>query len=226
MCPVAGASTRIRSATPLRSICLTLPRTRMSRIPGMAPATTSTTRTTSRRLDIRRSPWSARYSRRASSGVIVRAWTVPGGHHRGRRPRPRRSSAPAAREDRPGVVEGPAVAEGGRRRPAGPRAPRPGPKGPSPAAMRARAATIVVFPTPPLPATIRTLLCLQKALTSMTDRSVVSSRCRTARRGSIEGPRTRQGPLRAMLMKKRAGPLVGPALRDYLSTWGVRPPGA
>ena len=41
VCPVAGASTRIRSATPLRSICLILPRTRMSLMPGMALATTS-----------------------------------------------------------------------------------------------------------------------------------------------------------------------------------------
>ena len=39
--PVAGASTRIRSAAPWRSRLFTLPRTRMSRMPGMAVATTS-----------------------------------------------------------------------------------------------------------------------------------------------------------------------------------------
>ena len=39
--PVAGASTRIRSATPSRSSCLTLPRTSTSRMPGMAVETTS-----------------------------------------------------------------------------------------------------------------------------------------------------------------------------------------
>ncbi len=82
--PVAGASTRIRSAMPLRSICLTLPRTRMSRMPGMAPATMSMIPEDSRRLDTRLSPWSARYSSRASSGVMVRARTVPGGMAWGR----------------------------------------------------------------------------------------------------------------------------------------------
>ena len=41
--------------------------------------------------------------------------------------------------------------------------------------MWARAATMVVFPTPPLPATIRTRLWLQKVLISMTPRSVVSA---------------------------------------------------
>ena len=64
---------------PLRSICLILPSTRMSRIPGMAPATMSTIPEDIRRLETRFSPWSARYSSRASSGVMVRACTVPGG---------------------------------------------------------------------------------------------------------------------------------------------------
>ena len=42
------------------------------------------------------------------------------------------------------------------------------------AALAHMAATMVVFPTPPLPATIRTRLCVQKVLISMTPRSVVS----------------------------------------------------
>ena len=79
VCPVAGASTSTRSASRFCSICLILPSTRMSRIPGMAPATRSMIPDDSRRLENRRIPWSSRYSRRASSGVIVRAWTVPGG---------------------------------------------------------------------------------------------------------------------------------------------------
>ena len=38
-------------------------------------------------------------------------------------------------------------------------------------AMRARADAIVVLPTPPLPATIRTRLCAQKVPTSMWGRA-------------------------------------------------------
>ena len=75
--PVAGASTTIRSATPSRSSCLTLPRTSTSRMPGMAVDTTSTTPELTSRLETRRRPWSSRYSTRASSGVIRRARTVP-----------------------------------------------------------------------------------------------------------------------------------------------------
>ena len=51
-----------------RSSCLILPRTRMSRMPGMAVATTSRAPDDTGRLEIRPMPWSARYSRRASSG--------------------------------------------------------------------------------------------------------------------------------------------------------------
>ena len=51
----------------------------MSRIPGMAPATRSMMPEAMSRLDTRRRPWSARYSSRASSGVMVRARTEPGG---------------------------------------------------------------------------------------------------------------------------------------------------
>ncbi len=50
----------------------------MSRIPGMAPATMSMIPDERSRFEKRFIPWSSRYSRRASSGVIVRAWTVPG----------------------------------------------------------------------------------------------------------------------------------------------------
>jgi hypothetical protein len=77
--PVAGASTSTRSATPLRSICLTFPSTRTSLMPGMAPDTRSTIPDDISRLDTRRRPWSAKYSMRASSGVMVRARTVPAG---------------------------------------------------------------------------------------------------------------------------------------------------
>ena len=38
-------------------------------------------------------------------------------------------------------------------------------------AMRAMAAAMVVFPTPPLPATIKTWLCAQKLTTSMSPRA-------------------------------------------------------
>ena len=99
MWPVAGASTRITSASRLRSICLILPRTRMSRMPGIAPATRSTMPVAMSRLDTRPRPWSARYSRRASSGVMVRARTEPAGTAESSSP----SSvvAPAARRTEP-----------------------------------------------------------------------------------------------------------------------------
>ncbi len=48
-------------------------------MPGIDPATRSTIPEDINRLDTRRRPWSARYSSRASSGVMVRARTVPGG---------------------------------------------------------------------------------------------------------------------------------------------------
>ena len=48
-------------------------------MPGIDPATRSTIPEDISRLDTRRRPWSARYSSRASSGVMVRARTVPGG---------------------------------------------------------------------------------------------------------------------------------------------------
>ncbi len=75
----------------------------MSRMPGMAPATRSTIPDDMRRLDTRRSPWSARYSMRASSGVMVRARTVPAGMGRARVRRPSRRSggAPAALRTEP-----------------------------------------------------------------------------------------------------------------------------
>ena len=44
----------------------------------MAPATMSMIPEDSSRLEKRFMPWSSRYSSSASSGVIVRAWTVPG----------------------------------------------------------------------------------------------------------------------------------------------------
>ena len=77
--PAAGASTTTKSTAPATpsvlacSICLILPSTRMSLIPGMAVAITSRVPVEVSRLDIRRMPWSSRYSRRASSGVRVRA---------------------------------------------------------------------------------------------------------------------------------------------------------
>ncbi len=165
--PVAGASTSTRSAMPLRSICLTFPRTRMSRMPGMAPATRSMIPEDSSRLEIRRSPWSARYSSRASSGVMVRARTVPLRDGRGVVHRLGIRIHPGRPEHRSGVVEGLGTAEGGGH----PRAAlelhhQDGE--PCWAARWASAATMVVLPTPPLPATIRTRLWLQKALMSMT----------------------------------------------------------
>ena len=48
--PAAGASSTMRSAAPLRSSCLTLPSTRMSRMPGAAVATTSSAPLATRRL--------------------------------------------------------------------------------------------------------------------------------------------------------------------------------
>ena len=42
---------------------------------------------------------------------------------------------------------------------------------PAPAAILARAALMVVLPTPPLPATTRTWLCAQKVPTSMLGRA-------------------------------------------------------
>ena len=71
--PAAGASRISRSAAVPRSSCLTLPSTRMSRIPGTAVATMSSAPVFTSRLEMRFIPLSPRYSRRASSGVSVRA---------------------------------------------------------------------------------------------------------------------------------------------------------
>ncbi len=46
-------------------------------MPGMAVATTSTTPEDTSLLETRWRPWSARYSRRASSGVMRRPLTPP-----------------------------------------------------------------------------------------------------------------------------------------------------
>ena len=91
--PVAGASTTIRSAAPSRSSCLTLPRTRTSRMPGMAVDTTSRTPECASRLDTRRRPWSSRYS---IERVVGRE---PPGPHRARRPAARPD--PAVRPAQP-----------------------------------------------------------------------------------------------------------------------------
>ena len=69
-------------------------------MPGMAPATMSMIPEDSSRLEIRRMPWSARYSSRASSGVMVRARTVPLGMVR-LMSSPSSASAPAARSTDP-----------------------------------------------------------------------------------------------------------------------------
>ena len=75
----------------------------MSRMPGMAVATTSSAPEDTRRFEIRFIPWSARYSSRASSGVIRRARTVP-------------PPGAACTPDEMGLVvaEGTGPAEGGR----------------------------------------------------------------------------------------------------------------
>ena len=54
----------------------------MSRIPGMAVATTSRAPDDTSRFEILFMPWSARYSSRASSGVMRRARTDPPARHR------------------------------------------------------------------------------------------------------------------------------------------------
>ena len=66
---------RARSGRPRRfcSSCLTLPRMRMSLMPGAAVATMSTAPLDTSRREMRLMPWSSRYSSRASSGVRVRA---------------------------------------------------------------------------------------------------------------------------------------------------------
>ena len=55
-CPVAGASTTIRSAAPASSSCFSLPRTSTSRIPGIAVAMTSSVPVWTSRLATLRSP--------------------------------------------------------------------------------------------------------------------------------------------------------------------------
>ena len=145
--PVAGASSSNRSAGSSRSSCFTLPSTRMSRIPGIAVATTSSAPEETRRLEKRFIPWSARYSSRASSGVILRAKTSPpdssrSDEHRSfvleravlpERQRQARLALELDHEHRQACV-GRHQREGG---------------------------ADVVLPTPPLPATMRTRLCWQ-----------------------------------------------------------------
>ncbi len=124
-------------------------------MPGIAVETTSTTPELTRRLETRRKPWSSRYSTKASSGVMRRARTVPcPGPRAGLKldfvvaqvlgqpegPRDARFPFQFDDEDR---APGHATPSGPVRRPS------------------------VVFPTPPLPATIRTWLCAQKIPTSM-----------------------------------------------------------
>ena len=128
-------------------------------MPGMAVATTSRTPDETSRLEIRCIPWSARYSSRASSGVMP-----PG-------PRPNRRSGPRLGQLADfAVAEGAGVAEGGG---------HPGfaleldhqDASPARAAIRASAAVIVVLPTPPLPATTSTRLWRQNAATSIPGRA-------------------------------------------------------
>ena len=70
--PAAGASKRMRSAAPARSSCFTLPRMRMSLMPGTAVETMSSAPEDMSRFETRAMPWSWRYSINALSGVSVR----------------------------------------------------------------------------------------------------------------------------------------------------------
>ena len=58
--PAAGASIMIRSAARSCSSAFTLPRTRMSFIPGTAEDTTSSAPERTSRFEMRRSPWFSR----------------------------------------------------------------------------------------------------------------------------------------------------------------------
>ena len=133
--PAAGASTMSRSATPDCSSCFTLPSTRMSRMPGTAVATTSIAPELTRRRESRRMPRSPRYSSNARSGESVRARTPgassPSSYSSGARPKH------AGSPDLPSTSTMSTLA-------------------PVRAAATARAALTVVFPTPPLPATMTT----------------------------------------------------------------------
>ena len=170
-CPVAGASTRIRSAAPWRSRLLTLPSTRMSRMPGMAVATTSSAPGDTRRL---------RDPPHPVVGQVLEQGVVGGDQSRPHGPGDTRSPGssdpvelPAVPQHGLGVAQGAASTEAAGDPGLALRAPPRGPRARRCAAMRARAAVIVVLPTPPLPATTSTLLWRQKVATSMSSSSVV-----------------------------------------------------
>ena len=99
--PAAGASSTMRSATPSRTSCLTLPSSRMSLMPGAAVATTSSAPDDTRRLRDARQPVVAEVLEQGGVG--------------GERARPHVGGAvgPAARREHHLVVAELALAEHG-----------------------------------------------------------------------------------------------------------------
>ena len=118
----------------------------MSFIPGTAVATTSSAPDATSRFEMRFMPWVSRYSTSAASGVRNRART-PGSRSVSSYPKP---VAPNIA----GSPDLPSTSTISTLRPAR-------------AAVTASAAVTVVFPTPPLPATITTWEVEQNSATSI-----------------------------------------------------------
>src|SRR5947208_801583 len=133
----------------------------MSFMPGTAVATTSSAPDAASRREMRRRPWSSRYSTSAWSGVSVRARN-------------------------PGRSVASSYASGGpRKHAASPDLPSTSTIStlmPVRTAAVASAAVTVVFPTPPLPATITTLEAAQKRSRSMVHDATGAPAARLLRR--------------------------------------------
>ena len=143
-CPVAGASTTMRSNPPSRSSAFSLPSTSTSRMPGIAKETTSSAPELRSRRTTAPSECARSHSTSASSGRIRRAVTRAAGGVA--RPQTRSSQSSCAVEpERPWQLAATLELDGEHAQARGAR-------------RRARATAVVVdLPTPPLPATNSTV---------------------------------------------------------------------